>query len=236
MIHWYERLIEALAGTSSESELFHRLKTLSRSLGFEHCSYGMRTPLPTVAPQFSLFSDYPDAWSQLYVTKNYFSIDPTVAHALKETTPLLWSSDKPIASLEFWEEAQQHQLRHGWCMPSRGHYGTVGLLTFVRSAEIITRAELDAKEHQMIALTMLAHSAMSQMLAPKQMPECTQTLTPRERQVLQWLASGKTYSETGRIIQIDERTVKFHLGNAMRKLNAVNKAQATFKAAVLGLL
>ncbi|WP_409364366.1 LuxR C-terminal-related transcriptional regulator [Burkholderia sp. Bp8991] len=33
-----------------------------------------------------------------------------------------------------------------------------------------------------------------------------------------------------------ERTVKFHLVNAMRKLNSANKTEAAVKAAMLGLL
>ncbi|SMG00591.1 hypothetical protein BSIN_3723 [Burkholderia singularis] len=42
--------------------------------------------------------------------------------------------------------------------------------------------------------------------------------------------------EIGKIMFIDERTVKFHLVNTMRKLNASNKTEAAVKAAMLGLL
>ncbi|EPF5027085.1 LuxR C-terminal-related transcriptional regulator, partial [Pseudomonas aeruginosa] len=34
----------------------------------------------------------------------------------------------------------------------------------------------------------------------------------------------------------DQRTVKFHIVNAMRKLNSSNKAEATMKAYAIGLL
>lgn len=236
MRNWQEHYVYALSHASSEQALFAILCELTQTLGFEHCSYGVRTPLPAGSPKFALFSNYPDAWSKRYVANNYFCVDPTVAHALSNTTPLLWSAQAPLASPEFWEEAQHFQLHHGWCMPARGQYGTVGLLTLVRSAETISADELDAKENKMQWLTALAHSAMVERLAPKQMPECEQTLTPREREVLQWSSAGKTYFEIAIIICIDERTVKFHLSNAMRKLCATNKAQAVFKAAVLGLL
>ncbi len=233
---WLSEYIDVLRQAVDEQDLFKCLATLARELGFEHCSYGMRSPLPLGAPQFSLFSDYPDIWSQRYVERNYFSIDPTVHHALTQSTPLIWSAESPMAHPEFWEEAQQHQLKHGWCMPSRGQFGTVGLLTFVRSGELITETELDAKESRMILLTQVAHSAMSERLAPKQMTECSSRLTPREREVLQWMAAGKTYIETGSILGIDDRTVKFHLKNAMTKLHAINKTQAAFKATLLGIL
>lgn len=61
-------------------------------------------------------------------------------------------------------------------------------------------------------------------------------LTGREREVLYWTAQGKGCWETGLIVGISERTVKFHLQNVYRKLNVVNRAQAVAKAAQINLL
>jgi len=61
-------------------------------------------------------------------------------------------------------------------------------------------------------------------------------LTSREREVLHWTAQGKGCWETGHIVGISERTVKFHLQNAVVKLDAMNKTHAATKAAMLGLL
>jgi LuxR family transcriptional regulator len=38
------------------------------------------------------------------------------------------------------------------------------------------------------------------------------------------------------MLHISERTVNFHVHNAMAKLNAANKTDAVLRAAVLGLL
>ena len=51
-------------------------------------------------------------------------------------------------------------------------------------------------------------------------------LTAREKEVLQWVAVGKSCDETGSILGVTERTVKFHLQNVYRKLEVVNRAQA----------
>lgn len=61
-------------------------------------------------------------------------------------------------------------------------------------------------------------------------------LTAREVEVLRWTARGKGCWETAAILHITERTVKFHLQNVYRKLNAVNRAQAVAKAAGSGLI
>lgn len=85
-------------------------------------------------------------------------------------------------------------------------------------------------------LTSTVHSAMSGFLSPEKMPESLTELTDRAREVLRWTASGKTYVEIGNILNIDARTVKFHIANTLKKLNASNKAEAAVKATVLGMI
>lgn len=55
-------------------------------------------------------------------------------------------------------------------------------------------------------------------------------LTERERDIMRWVVLGKTNWEIGQILGISENTVKFHLQNAMSKLNAVKRSQAAAKA------
>jgi DNA-binding CsgD family transcriptional regulator len=52
-------------------------------------------------------------------------------------------------------------------------------------------------------------------------------LTARERQVLTWVARGKSAWEIGEILQIAKRTVDEHVQRATRKLGAANRTQAT---------
>jgi LuxR family transcriptional regulator, quorum-sensing system regulator BjaR1 len=52
------------------------------------------------------------------------------------------------------------------------------------------------------------------------------TLTPREREVLAWVAQGKSAWEIGKILDIAKRTVDEHVQTAVRKLGAANRTQA----------
>jgi LuxR family quorum sensing-dependent transcriptional regulator len=61
-------------------------------------------------------------------------------------------------------------------------------------------------------------------------------LTERERACLQWAAQGKTGWEIATILGITERTVKKHLGTAMRKLSAATRTEAVAQAIAKGLL
>jgi DNA-binding CsgD family transcriptional regulator len=62
------------------------------------------------------------------------------------------------------------------------------------------------------------------------------SLSDHEIECLRWVSLGKTAKETAVILGKSARTVEFHLNNAMRKLNAVNKVQAVFLAVGLNLL
>ncbi len=51
-------------------------------------------------------------------------------------------------------------------------------------------------------------------------------LSPREKEMLGWIMQGKSTWDISLIINISERTVKFHIDNAMKKLSALNRAHA----------
>ncbi|KQS98145.1 MULTISPECIES: helix-turn-helix transcriptional regulator [unclassified Rhizobium] len=59
---------------------------------------------------------------------------------------------------------------------------------------------------------------------------CGKSLTHRETEVLSWAAAGKSYWEIGTILGISERTVRFFMTNARRKLNVVSNSQAVAQA------
>jgi DNA-binding CsgD family transcriptional regulator len=61
-------------------------------------------------------------------------------------------------------------------------------------------------------------------------------LSKREVECLKWAAAGKTDIEISLILGLSRATVRFHLRNASRKLNAVNKSQVLFKAGQLGYI
>ena len=55
-------------------------------------------------------------------------------------------------------------------------------------------------------------------------------LTPREQEILRWIAIGKSNFEVGAILGISPLTVKNHVQKILRKLNVVNRTQAVGKA------
>jgi DNA-binding NarL/FixJ family response regulator len=63
-----------------------------------------------------------------------------------------------------------------------------------------------------------------------------EALSPRELEVLQLVARGCTYQETGTHLKIAVTTVQAHVRNIYGKLDVHNKAEALYEARQLGLL
>ena len=61
-------------------------------------------------------------------------------------------------------------------------------------------------------------------------------LTPREREVLEWLARGLSNRAIGKTLGISEHTAKFHVASVLAKLGAGNRADAVRRGIRRGLL
>jgi DNA-binding NarL/FixJ family response regulator len=61
-------------------------------------------------------------------------------------------------------------------------------------------------------------------------------LTKREREVLILLAQGRSNKQIAAVLDVTERTAKFHVGAIMRKLDATNRTEAVALAAQQGLI
>ena len=55
-------------------------------------------------------------------------------------------------------------------------------------------------------------------------------LTPRETQILNYIADGNTNKQIANILQISEQTIKNHVSAILRKLNANDRAHAVVLA------
>jgi two-component system NarL family response regulator len=61
-------------------------------------------------------------------------------------------------------------------------------------------------------------------------------LTERQLEVLEMIARGITYKETGERLGLTERTVKYHMSRILERLHLENRAQVIAYAAQMGLI
>ncbi|MDD2750765.1 MAG: autoinducer binding domain-containing protein [Acidithiobacillus sp.] len=209
---------------------------LARGLGFDYCTYGLRTPIPLTRTKTAMYSNYPLAWQTIYQEKEYSVIDPTVQQAIRSLSPIFWSDDLFASTPELWEEAQSFGLQAGLAQVCRDIGGMTGLLVLARSGEVVTTTEWQTKACHILWLVQAVHMCMARIVAPKLLPALSVDLSRREAEVLRWTGDGKTAGEIAAILQISERTVNFHISNVITKLQVTNKTAAVLQASLLGLL
>ena len=72
---------------------------------------------------------------------------------------------------------------------------------------------------------------MNQFVSPKSDIEITPNeLTPREMEVLQWIAQGLSNKELAKELTISEKTVKTHVNRILKKLGVDNRTKAVLVA------
>ncbi|WP_170289259.1 autoinducer binding domain-containing protein [Massilia sp. YMA4] len=228
--------MQVLDAVKSEAEVLEVLVTAVLELGFEYCAFGMRWPLPVIRPAMSIIANYPESWRKRYLEKNYVACDPTVAHGLTSQQALVWSDQVFAAAPALWDDARDHGLRVGVAQSAYNARGVAGLLTVSRSHEPVGDAELRKHAPHLWWLSQAALDAMTRVTLQNGRAEANICLTAREVEVLRWSADGKTANDIAEIIQISERTVSFHINNALLKLGTANKTAGVIKAALLRLL
>lgn len=230
-----DELRSALAQAEDAQAVFDVIAEMVRRLGFEHCAYGVRVRVPFTRQRTFLISNYDVRWQERYRAAGYLHTDPTVAHGIRTTAPLIWSRDFFRQTPQMWAEARSFDLCVGWAQSCCDASGSVGMLTLARSHEALSRAEIRTREPEYTWLVHLAHMALSAAL---RRANCAQppNLSPREIEVLRWMADGKTAEEIALLLDISVHTVNFHVRNVKAKLQAANKTAAVASAIGLGLL
>jgi LuxR family transcriptional regulator, quorum-sensing system regulator SolR len=77
------------------------------------------------------------------------------------------------------------------------------------------------------------HTAEGHSAAAPLVPSPAHTqkvLTVREREILTWIAEGKSDAAIGQILNISSKTVNFHVENAKRKFAVATRIQAVIVA------
>ncbi|MCC6300893.1 MAG: response regulator transcription factor [Anaerolineales bacterium] len=62
------------------------------------------------------------------------------------------------------------------------------------------------------------------------------SLTPRELEVLKWMATPNTYKQIAKQLNVSEETVRSHAKNILEKMKQPNRAQAVLAAVRTGLI
>lgn len=211
-----------------------------KQFGFDAFVYALRIPTHFSESRLVLIKGYPDPWLEHYFSNAYYEIDPIIAYCINYVTPIQWHELMKITSnphsLEMMNAAGEFGLKEGVTMPIHSPHGELGILSFALSRPTAVAREITQQAMPYIQLLAgYLHEATRRVLNLENM-QGHSPLTLREKECMKWVADGKTSWEISRLLNLSERTVNFHLNNAMQKLQASNRQHAVIKATLQGLI
>lgn len=189
--------------------------------------------------EFINVDNTPVEFNQTYCDPVLQRRDPVMQHVRRQSVPIVWDQETYVerGMGDLWEHQASFGYRTGIAMalhlPDGKHFlfGVDREQELPRDTEELQRLVADLQLFAVHA----QDAALRLLVPPAQRPE-RPALTPRELDALRWTMEGKTAWEVGAVLGISERTVVFHVTNAMHKLGCNNKQQAVLKALRLGLL
>jgi len=187
-----------------------------------------------------IISSYPNEWIDLYVGNNYQHIDPVVLTAFRRCSPFSWDENitvlSDLKSSKLFSLSKKHNIVNGFTFVLHDPMNNVAMLSLMmennadkeleanvaRNLEKVQMMLIEAHEKML----MLTQNTLSTSARIGNSTAGKTILSPRENEVLHWASMGKTYQEVALITGITTRTVKYHMGNVVKKLGVINAKQA----------
>jgi len=239
-----ETFIEETNQASSSQTVCALFGNALKCLGFDRFCYSLITAHPSLGLDagHGIVKNYPDDWMSYYEANHYEKLDPVPQQAFASLWPFIWDSLEKIRELKpeqktIMNEAREAKLLDGVGIPICGHNGE---LAGVGVASSLGGTRPD--KNLLSKLRALAHQFHLAYTDLEKTERCAEAnirnvhLTSREKEILQWAAEGKSDAIIADIIGVSHSTIRFHMNNIFKKLNANERTLATVKAIRHGLI
>jgi DNA-binding CsgD family transcriptional regulator len=235
-----ERFIEETNYAQSAQEVARLFGRAIKEYGYDRFCYSLITDHASLGLDEShgIAANYPDDWMSHYKANHYERKDPVLRYGVATLRPFTWDSIKHTRELKADEkrvlnEAKEVGLLDGIAIPIYGHNGELAGVGMASSIGGV-RPDLGFLR-KLQALTIQFHLAFTD-LEKKDRPPRNVHLTSREKEILLWVAEGKSDATIAEIIGVSHATIRFHMNNIFRKLDANERTLATVKAIRQGLI
>jgi LuxR family transcriptional activator of bioluminescence operon len=229
------RLIDDYQTIDSIESMGRLLEQLNHIVNSEYFVLGVSFDPHIKNGRFIVVDNFPADCREDSCNLGLMYVDPICKFGASNCMPSVWESSKQIDihSQELFSLSHIQGIEQGISIPIHGLNGEVGMLSFATSDVIAYPTHTDVLLFAQLIVPLIVQN-LSRLSHASQTEHSQAMLTNREIQCLTWAADGKSASEIADIVDCTERTVKFHLSNACKKLGASNRCQAVTRALLGG--
>ena len=220
---------------ATRDDVLDVLAEFYRARGFR--SFCFVIPMVTKPDQFRLYErGMPPEWMRRYLERDFDLIDPvSTAATTRNEVGTLGELLKQLTVNDvgrlFVEEATRMGVTDGLAIPTSGLRHARGFFGVDNVA-----AEDLAKVDRSLMCAVAQHAHLRIDRIEEEHGAGIDGLSPREAEILNWVAAGKSNPETAMILGISEATVGTHLKRLFTKLGVHDRVSAVLAGFKLGML
>ncbi|MBT3069405.1 LuxR family transcriptional regulator [Rhodomicrobium sp. Az07] len=239
-----ERFIEDANAAKSSKEVSELFGKALAVFGYDRYCYSLITDHPSVGLNavHGIVCNYPDDWMEHYRINQYEKKDPVPQYGVSASRPFTWASALANRKwhndqMKVMHEAEEARLCDGIAVPVCGVNGELAGFGIASSHGGVNPDRALLHKVQALAIQFhLAFTELEKIEVPLTEGLGDVYLTEREKEIMCWAAEGKSDSVIADILGVSHSTVRFHMNNVFKKLNANERTLATVKAIRHGLI
>lgn len=223
--------------------LYRCFEKVIAQLGLDKALYNLMTDQYSVGATagHAIVRSYPEDWMRNVFAQEYETFDPARKYISSwQDGPYLWDqleNERRLSAIEkrILDDARDAGLHEGIAVALFNPGGGVAGMGFASSD-----GGIKVNKNLLSLLYAIANQfdLVYKALMTRDQADASRAvgLTPREREVLNWVAIGKSKWDIAQILRISEHGVDYHLRNIYKKLNVSTRVSAVAKAIRMGLI
>ncbi|ESQ77942.1 LuxR family transcriptional regulator [Asticcacaulis sp. YBE204] len=237
----FEEFIVRSSEARDAESLFGVLSKTVAGYGFDRVIFTVQRDLdlPADKQTHGVFHNYPEDWQKYYGEKSLWRLDPVYRAAATEDWAFRWTdlekrSRYSAGQVKLMRLSEEAGLNGGIGVPIKGPRAQIaGVAVASSGARDASHIDIDlinAVCNQFYA----AYKRLYAIKAPE--TDAAPLLSPKETEVLTWVAAGKTDEDVATILGISRNTVDAHMRHVFQKLGVNNRVAAVVKAIMNGMI
>ncbi len=234
-----DQYIEDILNIEGEDLLFARLLSFLHQFSADVLSYHVVTEhlRRLRLDQGLVYHCFPPAWVSRYKEMDYYDIDPIIERAMRTREPFCWFDIDKLQRLSTAQKAlltdlRSHGMVDGYAVPIFGPQGTTAYFGVGSTYGDMHVDAVALRQIQYACNTL--HNRYLEIHG--EIDSSQPSLTNREREVLTWIARGKSNSSIAGILGISEHTVDTLVRRCFHKLAVSDRISASLKGVATGVI
>lgn len=232
------RVLDAVVeidGLETQEEIIKEFSDIVESYGFGSWAISqMANPARIPLTDRIAITTWPEEYSRLREDNPEEVHDPIVRQAARVNRPFRWGEALQQADAKgrsMMDLARDFGLTDGLVIPIKSIDRLPGGVSLAGDTSNLTNRQI--RELHLVAVH--TYDRLEALIGYEPF-RVSVNLSPREREIMHWIAAGKTCRDIADILDLKPKTVEHYTASARRKLDASTMAQAISTAIGLGLV